>query len=317
LSGGRPWNRTRHGSPRRSYSPLPHLAARRPTWNIVSIDNSCLKLQDQSHKNYTIIGNAGHQMKPRIISQHKKNSYQFWLYGLHPVASALANNKRLKHRLVVSENALRKLSEPIKESGIRYEIVDVKAINHLLEPGIVHQGVALEVSTLHQPSTDELLNNGDKIGALILLDGITDANNVGAIIRTAEAFYAQGIITTVRNSPSESGVLAKASSGALERLPFIKVPNLVGVMQKLKKNGYWIAGLDVNGDCSLNQAITGVNESQIVFVLGSEGKGLRQATKECCDFLVRISTNPTIGSINVSNAAAICLYAGQTLSPKP
>ena len=242
-------------------------------------------------------------------------SHKFWLYGIHAVEAALENPRREKHRLVVTDNVLKKLSPTIFKSGICYEVQPVKFFQSILEDGVVHQGVALEVNALQQLTIEEILNSSLQ-QEWIILDGITDIQNVGAILRTALAFAASGVITTLRNAPKESGALAKASSGALEKIPLIRITNLVSAIKKLKKEGYWVIGLDHNGVQSLEESLMSLSGNKVVFALGSEGKGLRRLTAEACDFLVHIPTKPAMESINVSNVTAICLYANHIESKK-
>ncbi len=248
---------------------------------------------------------ARHQNK----FSHNVKLNRYWLYGLHPVSAALTNKNRKKHCLLGTKNAIQKLAEPIRIAGIQPEPVGAKVITRLLETDAVHQGVALEVSPLDLLTVADLMLRHQKNGPLVLLDEITDSQNVGAIMRTTEAFFGQGVITSYRNSPKESGALAKASSGALERVPLVKIPNLIAAMKTLKENGYWLVGLDVHGPITLEQILFDIQPVQTGFVFGAEGKGLRSSTKACCDFLAGIPINSSTGSLNVSNAAAICLYA--------
>ncbi|KQP94386.1 RNA methyltransferase [Methylobacterium sp. Leaf113] len=228
------------------------------------------------------------------------------LYGWHPVAQALANEGRKLHRLLATENAMTRLAEEIGPLRIDPEMVRPSAINALLGPDAVHQGLYLEADPLPGPDLDEL---GDDV-LLLALDQITDPHNVGAIVRTAAAFGVAGIITTARHSPNATGVLAKSASGGLEHVPLIVVRNLSDALVDLGKRGFTRIGLDSDAETALDSIGP---KRPAVIVLGAEGKGLRQRTRDNCDVLARIPFSGEIRSINVSNAAAITLYA---LSPR-
>jgi 23S rRNA (guanosine2251-2'-O)-methyltransferase len=224
------------------------------------------------------------------------------LYGWHPVAEALRNPKRLHRRLLATENGARRLAEEVGVLPLAPEIVRAEEISRLLEPDSVHQGLYLESEPLPGPTLDTL---SDK--ALVLaLDQITDPHNVGAIVRTAAAFGVEAILTTARHSPSVTGVLAKAASGGLEHVPFLVVRNLAEALIELGERGFRRVGLDSEGAASLADVPIG---RPTLIVLGAEGKGLRQRTRECCDVLARLDMPGAIKSLNVSNAAAIALYA--------
>jgi 23S rRNA (guanosine2251-2'-O)-methyltransferase len=225
------------------------------------------------------------------------------LYGWHPVAEALRNGKRTIRRLLATENSARRLSEELDAPlPIEPEIVRPDEINRLLEPDAVHQGLYAEADPLPSPSVDTL--SGKRV--VLALDQITDPHNVGAIVRTAAAFDVEAIITTARHSPAATGVLAKSASGGLEHVPFMIVRNLGDTLTALGKRGFQRIGLDSSGEASLDAVEINL---PVVLVLGSEGKGLRQRTRDCCDVIGRLDMPGFIKSLNVSNAAAISLYA--------
>ena len=228
------------------------------------------------------------------------------LYGWHPVSQALANSGRRFHRLLATENALARLKETLPELPIEPEIVRPSAIDRLLGPDAVHQGLYAEAEHLEAPALDAMPDDA----LLLALDQITDPHNVGAIVRTAAAFGVAGIITTARHSPNATGVLAKSASGGLEHVPLIVVRNLSDALVDLGKRGFTRIGLDSDADTALDSIGP---KRPAVIVLGAEGKGLRQRTRDNCDVLARIPFSGEIRSINVSNAAAITLYA---LSPR-
>ena len=224
------------------------------------------------------------------------------LYGWHPVAQALANGERRLHRLLATENAAARLTEEFGTLRIAPELVRPHDIGALLGPDAVHQGLYLEADPLPAPGLDDMPEDA----LLVALDQITDPHNVGAIVRTAAAFGVAGIVTTARHSPSATGVMAKSASGGLEHVPLVVVRNLAEALIELGERGFSRIGLDSEAEVSLE---TVGPRRPAVIVLGAEGKGLRQRTRECCDVLARIPFSGTIRSLNVSNAAAIALYA--------
>ncbi len=225
------------------------------------------------------------------------------LYGWHPVVEALRNGNREIRRLLATENSARRLSEELEQPlPIEPEIVRPDEINRLVEPDAVHQGLYLEADPLPSPTLDTL--SGKRV--VLALDQITDPHNVGAIVRTAAAFGVEAIITTARHSPAATGVLAKSASGGLEHVPFMIVRNLADSLIALGERGFQRIGLDSSGEASLGELKL---RNPVILVLGSEGKGLRQRTRECCDVIGRLDMPGAIKSLNVSNAAAISLYA--------
>jgi 23S rRNA (guanosine2251-2'-O)-methyltransferase len=221
------------------------------------------------------------------------------LYGWHTVTAALANPARTIRRLLATDNAARRLAE----DGVATspEIVRPSAIAERLTPDAVHQGLYLEADPLPSPALEEIAPRSP----VLILDQITDPHNVGAILRTAAGFEAAAIVTTARHSPEATGVLAKAASGALELVPIVTVQNLARAMAELKDRGYLLVGLDAGGDADLNAVAL---RAPLALVLGAEGKGLRQLTRETCDHVARIDLPGRIKSLNVSNAAALALY---------
>jgi 23S rRNA (guanosine2251-2'-O)-methyltransferase len=203
---------------------------------------------------------------------------------------------------LATENSARRLREELESLPLEPEIVRPDEINRLVEPDAVHQGLYLEADPLPSPDLDTL--SGEKV--VVALDQITDPHNVGAIVRTAAAFGVEAIITTARHSPAATGVLAKSASGGLEHVPFLVVRNLADALVTLGGHGFQRIGLDSSGDVRIDEVVL---RRPVVLVLGSEGKGLRQRTRDCCDFVGRLDMPGAIKSLNVSNAAAIALYA--------
>ena len=231
-----------------------------------------------------------------------KNS-ALYLFGKHACLAALANPLRKIKRVLVTKNAQSELAgilAPLKNVSL----VEGQKMEGLLPPGSVHQGIVIECEPLRQPTLSDWLDLGIR-KPLVMLDQVTDPHNVGAILRSAAAFDAGAIIATDRNAPTESGVMAKTASGALEIIPMIAVTNLVQAIETIKKAGYWIAGLDGAAKETIAQAKL---DDKTVLVLGAEGAGLRRLTSEHCDFLVKLPMSEQMESLNVSNAAAIALY---------
>lgn len=232
-----------------------------------------------------------------------------WLFGHHAVREALENPERVKRRLIVTKNAHDKLAEVIAASGVTPEMTDPRKFNAPLDPQSVHQGAALEVAPLDWGSVSERCAPHGKSPRVLLLDRVSDPHNVGAILRSAEVFGATAVIAPQRHSAPETGALAKAASGALERQPYLRVKNLARAMSALSEMGYHIIGLDGEAEASLEDSMFVHGKGPIAIVLGSEGPGLRHLTKETCDELARIPFASDFGSLNVSNAAAVALYA--------
>ncbi|SNR25788.1 23S rRNA (guanosine(2251)-2'-O)-methyltransferase RlmB [Puniceibacterium sediminis] len=235
-----------------------------------------------------------------------------WLFGLHAVRDALMNPKREKLRLIVTLNAQSKLEDAIATAGIEPEISDPRRFSAPLDPQSVHQGAALEVKALNWGRLEDVaLGDGTRPPRVLLLDRVTDPHNVGAILRSAEVFGACAVIGTLHHSAPETGALAKTASGALERQPYLRERNLADTMERLKVMGYFIVGLDGEAEQTIESALEGRRDRAVALVLGAEGPGLREKTKETCDALVRIDFAGDFGSLNVSNAAAVSLYAAR------
>jgi 23S rRNA (guanosine2251-2'-O)-methyltransferase len=236
----------------------------------------------------------------------KNKIESYWLYGLHAVRAALLNERREIRRMIATSQAAEKLANELEVRNIKPQLKSAQEISSALPSGSVHQGVALEVKPLATHSLEEYLQKTRTQKPLVLLDQVTDPHNVGAIIRSAAAFHAGAIIVTKDHAPQESATLAKASSGGIEIVPIITVTNLAQAMEILKKRDYWCIGLD--GEAKQTLASAKLNH-KTALVLGAEGAGLRRLTAERCDLLVRLPISAKMESLNVSNAAAIALYA--------
>jgi 23S rRNA (guanosine2251-2'-O)-methyltransferase len=226
-----------------------------------------------------------------------------WLYGHHAVAAALANpNRRLRRLLLTEEGeaAIGKLLPP--PWAVSPERVDRGRLDTLLGRDIVHQGSALLADPLAPPSLQSVL---EKPGVIIVLDQVTDPRNVGAIMRSAAAFGAAAVITQDRNAPEETGGLAKAASGALEKMPLLRAVNIARTIIALKAANVWCIGLDAAGEPLSGPAFA---DRRVALVLGAEGEGLRRLTRETCDVIAGLTIKGAVESLNVSAAASVALY---------
>ncbi len=244
-------------------------------------------------------GDHRSEQRPR---EREQPGGPYWLYGHHAIDAALANPERKILRLAQSG-----AGELPAVEGHEWEQVPRDILESWLPPGAVHQGLAAKVHPLPDRGIENVIAEaeGQENAQIIILDQVTDPQNVGAILRSAAAFGALAVILTERHAAPESGALAKAASGALEHVPLIRVANLARALEFLKKGGFWIAGLAAEGSQTLAEAkLTG----KVGLALGAEGPGLRRLTREHCDLLVRLPTGGPVDHLNVSNAAAVALY---------
>ena len=228
------------------------------------------------------------------------------LYGIHAVEAALRNPARAVRRLMLTQNAERRLAEAIAARGPSIERVVPRDLDRRLGPDTVHQGALLETEPLPEASLADLAAR-TRLGPIVVLDQVTDPHNVGAVLRSAAAFGAAGLVVTRRHSPPLEGALAKSASGALDLVPIALVQNLARALAELNELGCNRIGLDGTApDLIEDEPLDGA----VALVLGAEGKGLRQLTRESCDRLCRIATPGPLASLNVSNAAAVVLHLG-------
>ena len=234
---------------------------------------------------------------------------QTLIFGVHAVEAALANPRRTVRRLCLTDNAEIRLRSALTGRQVAHERALPRDLDRRLGADTVHQGALLETEPLPEPALHELANGAAR-RPIVVLDQVTDPHNVGAILRSAAVFGAAGLVMTRRHSPPLAGALAKSASGALEAVPVALVGNLSRTLAELKDSGVFVVGLDgaateVLEDVLLDEGWAG---RPLAIVLGAEGKGLRQLTSEHCDKLCRIATDGPIGSLNVSNAAAVALH---------
>jgi 23S rRNA (guanosine2251-2'-O)-methyltransferase len=226
---------------------------------------------------------------------------RFW--GKHAVAAALDNPGRKVLRAWATRDSADFMSFP---KDVAVTLADVADLGRLVPHDAPHQGVVIEVESLEEIWLDDILQSAGERSTLLVLDQVTDPHNVGAILRSAAAFGAAGIVTQDRHSPPESGVVAKSASGALERVPWARVVNLARALEEIGEAEFWRIGLAGDAEISLAEAL---GPKRVALVLGAEGGGLRPNTREHCDALARLPISDAVESLNVSNAAAIALYA--------
>src|SRR3954453_9442582 len=225
------------------------------------------------------------------------------LWGKHAVVAALDNPDRKVLKAWTTREASAFMQFP-KELPVT--LADAADLGRLVPHDAPHQGVVIEVEPLEEVWLDDVLQQAPERAVLLVLDQVTDPHNVGAILRSAAAFGAIGIVTQDRHSPPEGGVVAKAASGALERMPWARVVNLARALEEIGEAGFWRIGLTGDADTEIKDAL---GPARVSLVLGAEGPGLRVNTREHCDALARLPISESVESLNVSNAAAVALYA--------
>ena len=229
------------------------------------------------------------------------NRPRFW--GKHAVAAALDNPDRKVLKAWATREAAAFMNFPKEVPVVMAEAPD---LGRMVPHDAPHQGVVIEVEPLEDMWLDDVLTDAPDKATLLVLDQVTDPHNVGAILRSAAAFGVIGIVTQDRHSPPESGALAKAASGALERVPWVRVVNLARTLEEIAEAGFWRIGLAGEATTELKDAL---GPKRVALVLGAEGPGMRSNTREHCDALAKLPISNTVESLNVSNAAAVALYA--------
>src|SRR5688572_27106569 len=247
-------------------------------------------------------GRAGRMQGGRGSGRASQGQVRLW--GRHAVEAALKNPARRHRKLWATREGLASLDGELPP-GFPLEFAEVADLARLVARDAPHQGLVLECEPLEDRFLDEVLE-GDAARPIVVLDQVTDPHNVGAIFRSAAAFGAAAIVTQDRHAPPEGGALAKAASGALEIVPWVRVVNLARALEDIAETGYWRIGLAGEAAAVFAEAVPA---GPVALVLGAEGEGLRHNIAAHCDALARLPMSGAIESLNVSNAAAIALYA--------
>jgi 23S rRNA (guanosine2251-2'-O)-methyltransferase len=255
-------------------------------------------------------GGDRRSFRPHQPKQKEDKNSGKHLFGFHAVSNAWMNPKRKVLRLLVTVSGKKQMESAMqraKAAGLKRpveEVVEGHVIDKLLPRGAVHQGLMLMSEELPEEHFDDLLKEQGE-ALLVVLDQVTDPHNVGAVLRSACAFGARAVLMTDRHAATSTGTLAKSASGALEHMPLVRIPNLAQGLSDLQKAGYWCIGLDESGKQALHEIKM---PEKVALVLGAEGDGLRRLTRESCDEIAKLPTGGPIGSLNVSNAAAVAIY---------
>lgn len=233
----------------------------------------------------------------------KKHSTQgYWIWGKHTVESLVQEGRREVVDVLLTAKARKLWSSSVLP---KHKIVEVKELDKLLGPDAVHQGVAAQIKTYNEACWEDFITVPGR-QCWVALDQVTDPHNVGAILRSSAVFGLRGMILPKNNAPKESGVMAKAASGAIDLIPRCYVTNLQRTIADFKKEGFWVVGLAEEGV----EELSGFQwPEKTLLIMGSEGSGMRSLVKESCDYIVKISSSSTFSTLNVSNAAAVCFYA--------
>ncbi|XCD74796.1 RNA methyltransferase [Candidatus Liberibacter asiaticus] len=276
-----------------------NLISKKKSEKIFSLKDSHYAKLRRNHRDYKKMQSFNQK------SRHTSQPENLFLYGVHTVSAALNNPSRKIFQLLATKNALARLDwDANLPHPFPVKTVPPQTIDKIVGKEAVHQGLALETAPLLSPTLDAVRNSQ----LLMVLDHVNDPHNIGAILRSAVAFSCDGIITTKRYSPSESAVLAKSASGALEHIPYIRISNLTDALQKMHSWGFQTIGLSSDSKKPLEQEI---KNDKIALILGAEGKGLRPKTQETATSMAHLHMSGIIKALNVSNAAAVALYITQ------
>tara|TARA_Y100000588_G_scaffold230622_1_gene244351 strand:+ start:434 stop:1318 length:885 start_codon:yes stop_codon:yes gene_type:complete len=236
------------------------------------------------------------------------------LWGKHTVLAAILNPERIIHKIYCSPKNHTDISKAIDrrltltpQARIEIEVLQPLQLSFLVPESSVHQGSVAVVQEIKSTSLQDFLRKNKAISTLlvIILDQVTDPHNIGTVVRSAAAFSADAVIVHDRRTPKVDGVIAKAASGAIERLPLLRVTNIARSMRELKKHDFWCSGLTDDATTTIGEAYL---DKRVALVLGAEGAGLRQLTRRCCDELIRLPTSADFTTLNISNAASVALY---------
>ncbi len=233
-------------------------------------------------------------------------SKNLFIYGTHAVLAALKNPHRTLHKLWLTKKSQETFSPFLKK--VSHKIVEDKVLASFLPKGAVHQDVVLETSPLQELSLEEMVETFPEEACVVILDQVTDPQNLGAILRSCATFGANALIVSEHHSPQFEGTIAKVASGALEYVPLIRVVNMARTLEKLQENDFWCYGFAEEGKEVLgSRPLTG----RIALIFGAEGEGLRRLTKEHCDGLLKLPTSSHFTTLNVAQTVAVALFEVQ------
>ncbi len=261
--------------------------------------------------------------RPQHHGQHDRREAAFeengevWIWGIHAATAALNNPMRKISTAFMTRNAAERAGLDVNALPRFAHIMEPSEIDLKLPPGAVHQGLAVRCRPFDGMDIAEAAVRPEK--PLVILDQVTDPQNVGAIFRSAAAFGVAGVVMQTRNAPALGGALAKAATGAIEKVDEIRAVNLSRAIDALVDAGWKVIGLDGTAEQTLDEAFAG--DEPLAIVMGAEGAGLRQGVAKACSGLARIPIDAEMESLNVSNAAAIAFYEaarrGGRIAPAP
>lgn len=237
---------------------------------------------------------------------HSLSKAQYYMYGQHAVLAAARNKNRTIKQIYCLQKQFNDLQEKLPHMQI--EVVQNDFITKKIGKDQAHQGVIALVNSIFKNKIEDL-DFSKEVDRIVILDQVSDPQNIGAIIRSAAAFGVTKLILPSDNAPDENAGIAKAACGCLELMQIITVTNLKNTIEKLKKMDFWIAGLDASGAGNINDI---AKIDKLAIIIGSEGKGMRRLTSESCDFLIQIPISEKVESLNASNAASIVFYLLKT-----
>jgi 23S rRNA (guanosine2251-2'-O)-methyltransferase len=246
-----------------------------------------------------------HGKPPRKPANRRTSGGAHWIFGTHAAVAALQNENRRIFEVWATEGFVESHTDEL--SGFDIKVVKRSELDERLPDDAVHQGIAVRTQPLADLDIQDVLEtiSNDEKACIAILDQANDPRNIGAVLRSAAAFGVSCLILQDRNAPPETGVMAKAASGALEHVPIVRITNLARTLEALKEAGFWCVGLDGYADATLAEARL---DGRTAFVFGAEGRGLRRLTRETCDSLVKIPLSEKVESLNLANAVGITLY---------
>ena len=243
-------------------------------------------------------------MKSKHIRKVDTNKHAIWIYGKHAVKAALLNPQREISRFIILEST-KDFVDECGDISIKSEIVDRDFFTALFGRDSIHQGCAIFTKKLPEVFLEDIIEDEKDSRPIIFLDQVKDPQNIGTVLRAAAVLGARAVVVTENNTPQITPVIAKAASGALEIIPLIRIVNLFHTVKHLKEKGFWCVGLDENAKQKMHEISL---DGKFIFIIGSEGEGMRRLSKEACDFLVQLPSFGNFSTLNAAQAATISLY---------